>query len=169
VEIRQAQIEDFPAVATMHYPVWLDSNSGVMTPYVLSLFDPPETWPDTAYAQKLSAPGWTMWIAESDNRAVGMAVFGPDAEDDRVIELDSLYVARKEEGIGGRLLNKALESDPSADMRLWVAEGNLRARSYYENRGFARDGRTKVWKPMSGVQVPQLGYRLRRSPRSLTG
>jgi GNAT superfamily N-acetyltransferase len=166
VEIRQAQAEDFPAVAAMHHPVWLESNSGVMTPYVLDLFAPPESWPDKRYALSLSTPGWQMWIAESDAQPVGMAIFGPDSENHHLIELDSLYVAREREGIGGRLLAKALESQPSADIILWCAEKNFRARSYYENRGFKLDGRSLIWTAMQGVEVPQLGYRLRRTPDS---
>ena len=166
VEFRQAQEEDFPAVAAMQYPVWRESNCGVMTPYVLDQFDGPETWPDTRYRETLSAPGWTMWIAESDGEVVGMTIFGPTPDNPRLVELDSLYVATKDQGIGGSLLGKALDSQSSDDVVLWVAEKNQKARNYYWNRGFRPDGRTWVWVPMPGVQVPQLGYRLYRSGRA---
>lgn len=163
VDYRQAQEADFPTVAATHYPVWLESNSGVMTPYVLDLFDGPETWPDERYRETLSTPGWTMWIAESDGQVVGMTMFGPVPDNPHLVEVDSLYVATKNQGIGSNLLQKALDSQPSADVVLSVAEKNQRARDYYWNRGFRPDGRAWVWEPMSGVHVPQLGYRLNRS------
>jgi ribosomal protein S18 acetylase RimI-like enzyme len=102
-----------------------------------------------------------MWIAESDGEVVGMTILGPDTEDPSRVELDSLYVAREKQGIGTSLLEKARESQPSDDVVLWCAANNHRARGYYENekRGFQLDGRTKTWVPLSGVYVPQLGYR----------
>jgi ribosomal protein S18 acetylase RimI-like enzyme len=164
-EVRQAQGEDFLAVAQIHYPVWIDSNNGVMTPFVLNWFDPPEIWPESKYRPTLSTPGWQMWIAESDGNPLGMTIFGPDPENTDLIELDSLYVATKDQGIGTSLLAKVLASHPSHDVVLWCSEKNQRARDYYEGekRGFKLDGRTKIWEPFSGVQVPQVGYRLYRS------
>ncbi|OBG30968.1 hypothetical protein A5672_27180 [Mycobacterium alsense] len=162
VTYRQAEEEDFPAVAAMHYPVWRESNSGVMTPYVLDQFDGPEAWPDASYRPTLSSPRWNMWIADSDGEVVGMTMFGPTLDDPHLVELHSLYVATKNRGIGSSLLQKALDSQPSDDVVLWVAEDNQRARDYYSRRGFQPDGRSWMWVPMTGVQVPQLGYRLNR-------
>lgn len=163
VDYRQALEADYPAVAAMHYPVWRESNSGVMTPYVLDLFDGPETWPDGRYPETLSKRGWAMWIAESDGQVVGMTMFGPVPDDPSLVELDSLYVATKNEGIGSSLLQKALDLQPAGDVVLWVAEKNQRARDYYWNRGFRPDDRAWTWEPTSGVRVPQLGYTLKRS------
>lgn len=162
-EIRRAQEEDFPSIAQMHYPVWRESNDGVMTLFVLDMFDTPETWPDKAYKPKLSRPGWAMWIAESEGQPVGVTIFGPEAANQNLVELDSLYVARKDQGIGSSLLAKALDSQPSDDVILWCSEENRRARGYYYNRGFRLDGRTQIWEPVLGVRVSQVGYRLNRS------
>lgn len=46
---------------------------------------------------------------------------------------------------------------------LWCAEKNSKARGFYEKKDFHIDGRTFTWKPLSGVNVPHVGYRLYRS------
>jgi ribosomal protein S18 acetylase RimI-like enzyme len=163
VNYREAQDVDFPAVAAMHYPVWLESNSGVMSPFVLDQFDGPETWPDERYRKTLRPPGWAMWIADDGGQVVGMTMFGPVPNDPSLVELDSLYVATREQGIGSSLLQKALDSQPSDDVILWVAEKNQRTRNFYWNRGFRPDDRAWMWEPAPGLRVPQLGYRLNRS------
>lgn len=163
--IRQATEDDFPAVAAMHQPVWLKSNEGVMTQYVLAQFDGPADWPEQKYRPTLSRPGWAMWIAESDGELAGMTMFGPDPANPELVELDSLYVANEGQGIGTALLGKALALQPSDDVVLWCSQENHRARGWYENpkRGFELDGRTEMWEPLPGVLVPQLGYRLYRA------
>lgn len=134
----------------------------MVTPYVLDQFDGPETWPDKRYRATLSAPGWTMWIAESDGEVVGMTMFGPTPDDPHLVELDSLYVATKNQGIGGSLLGKALDSQPSDEVVLWSPRKTRGHAITTGTRGFRPDGRAWIWVPMSSVQVPQLGYRLYR-------
>ncbi|RDZ64576.1 hypothetical protein C3R29_15465, partial [Mycobacterium tuberculosis] len=67
-----------------------------------------------------------------------------------------------------RLRSQIRESPDSpgrftADMILWCAEKNSKARGFYEKKDFHIDGRTFTWKPLSGVNVPHVGYRLYRS------
>ena len=55
-----------------------------------------------------------MWIAESRGKTLGMTIFGPDAANADHLRIEALYTAEESQrlGIGGRLLNKAVRSNP---------------------------------------------------------
>ena len=165
IRIREAKPADFANVAQMHYPVWRRSWSGIVTAPVLDLLGPPTRWVAEIYPQSLSRRGWSMWIAESGSQTLGVTIFGPDADDPEHLQIDALYIAEESQrhGIGGRLLNKALSSNPSGDVILWCAEKNGKARRFYEKKNFLVDGRTLNWEPLPGVIVAHVGYRFYRS------
>jgi GNAT superfamily N-acetyltransferase len=71
-----------------------------------------------------------VWVAELDGRIAGfLSVVGE--------ELDHLYVrpGYYRQGIGDRLLAKAKELSPGR-LRLFTFQRNVRARTFYEARGF---------------------------------
>ena len=142
IQVRQAEPSDYENVAEMHYPSWRQSYAGILTPYVLDLFDW-QKWVDEEYPERLSRSGWAMWLAESDGQLMGMSIFGPESGNPDHLEIDSLYVAveNQRRGVGGLLLDKALRSQPSCDVVVWCAEKNHRARLFYEKKGFQLDGR----------------------------
>jgi GNAT superfamily N-acetyltransferase len=164
VTIREAKPDDYAGVADMHYPVWRQSWTGILAPPVLDILGPPQRWVAEIYPQSLSRSGWSMWIAESGARTIGVAIFGPDSEDPEHLLIDALYVADESQrhGVGGRLLDEVTGSHPSGDVVLWCAEKNCRARRFYEKKNFRNDGRTLSWEPLPGVIVPHVGYRLTR-------
>jgi GNAT superfamily N-acetyltransferase len=165
IRIREAEPADFAGVAEMHFPVWRQSWTGMVAAHLLDMLGPPKRWAAVVYPQTLSRRGWSMWIAESGGRILGMTIFGPDDANPDQVQIDSLYTVEESQrhGIGGRLLNKALRANPSGDVILWCAEKNRKARRFYENKNFQVDGRTLVWEPLPGVQVPHVGYRFNRS------
>ncbi|HWF30119.1 MAG TPA: GNAT family N-acetyltransferase [Mycobacterium sp.] len=167
IRIREAKPADFANVAQMHYPVWRRSWSGILADHLLDMLGSPRRWATETYPEDLGRPGWSMWIAESDGKTVGMTIFGPDAVNPDDLQIDAVYTAEESQrlGIGGRLLDKAVRTNPSGDVILWCAERNLKAREFYEKKNFRLDGRTFVWKPLPGVPVPHVGYRLYRSER----
>lgn len=148
----------------MHYRVWRRSWNGIVADFLLDIIGTPRHWATTSYPQTLSQRGWSMWIAESGGKIVAMTVFGPDAANPGDLQIEALYTAEESQrcGIGGRLLNRAIRANPSGDVILWCAEKNAQARRFYENKDFEVDGRTYLWKPLPGVSVPHVGYRLRR-------
>ena len=165
IQVRQAEPSDYENVAEMHYPSWRQSYAGILTPYVLDLFDW-QKWVDEGYAERLSRSGWAMWLAESDGQLMGMSIFGPESGNPDHLEIDSLYVAveNQRRGVGGLLLDKALRSQPSCDVVVWCAEKNHRARRFYEKKGFQLDARAFTWTLIPGlVEAPQVGYTLYRS------
>ncbi|WP_211699409.1 GNAT family N-acetyltransferase [Mycobacterium spongiae] len=166
ISLRQAGPADYENVAEMHYPSWRSSYRGIMTPQMLDLFDT-QKWIDEEYPQRLTRPGWAMWLAEAQGRIIGMSIFGPEIDNPDHLEVDSLYVAAGSErrGIGGLLLDHALSSEPSHDAVVWCAERNFRARRFYQKKGFQLDGRSFTWTLVPGlIGIPQLGFTLRRAP-----
>lgn len=164
VRIRRAGPDDFARVAEMHYPVWRRSWAGVLPDATLDVLGSPRRWAILAYPRILQRRDWSMWMAESGSRTIGMTIFGPDPANPGQVELDSLYIAAEYQrhGVGGRLLATALSESPSGDVVLWCAERNAQARTFYERNDFHVDGRTLDWEPMPGVKVAHLGYRLNR-------
>lgn len=78
IRIRAAKPIDFPKVAAMHYPVWRQSWTGILDPYLLDMIGSPKLWVEESYPQSLKRGGWSMWIAESGGQPIGMTMFGPD-------------------------------------------------------------------------------------------
>jgi pimeloyl-ACP methyl ester carboxylesterase/GNAT superfamily N-acetyltransferase len=171
IRIREAKPKDFVRVAQMHYPVWRQSWQGIVATHVLDMIGTPKTWVDVFYPTTLKRGGWSMWMAESRGQLLGMMLLGPDLSNPNHIQIDALYVAdtNQRSGIGGLLLSKALRTYPENDMILWCADKNQKARDFYEKAGFEVDDRTFVWKPLPGVNVPHVGYRLYRSAPEAAG
>jgi len=166
IRIREAKAADFAKVAQMHYPVWRQSWAGILPDYMLDILGTPQRWATETYPQNLRPSGWAMWIAESGRKVLGVTIFGPDHTSPDHLQVDALYTAEEGQrlGIGGRLLNKAVRANPSGDVILWCAVKNSKARHFYEKNNFQLDGRTFVWRPLPGVSVPHVGYRLYRTP-----
>lgn len=164
IRIRQAAPDDFAAVAEMHYPVWRRSWDGILAPPLLDILGPPKRWVAEIYPNTLSRSGWRMWVAESGEQTLGVAIFGPDPDEQDALQIDALYISDESQrcGLGGRLLDEILSAHPSGDVILWAAEKNDKARRFYEKNNFHVDGRTLDWEPLPGIHVAHLGYRLRR-------
>ncbi|WAJ46986.1 GNAT family N-acetyltransferase [Mycobacterium sp. Aquia_216] len=165
VKIRRAGPSDFEKVAAMHYPVWRQSLAGILEDHVLDVISTPKLWATVKYPEALNQPGWGMWVAEARGRLLGMTVFGPDAANPDDLKIDALYTAEEAKGlgVGVRLLNKAVRSNPSGDVILWCAEENAEARQFYEDNDFQLDDRSLDWVPLPGVRVSHVGYRRRQS------
>lgn len=166
IRIREAKPKDFAKVAAMHYPVWRQSWHGIVAPHVLDMIVTPRNWVETSYPTTLKRPGWSMWFAEARGQLLGMTIFGPDLSNPKQIEIDALYVVEKDQrhGVGSLLLDKVLQTYPGNDIILWCAAKNEKGRAFYERKDFRADGRAYDWKPLPGVRVAHVGYRLYRSP-----
>jgi GNAT superfamily N-acetyltransferase len=149
----------------MHYPVWRQSLAGILEDHVLDVISTPKLWATVKYPEALNQPGWGMWVAEARGKLLGMTVFGPDAANPHDLQIDALYTAEEAKGlgVGVRLLNKALRSNPSGDVILWCAEKNAEARQFYEDNDFQLDDRSLDWVPLPGVSVSHVGYRRRHA------
>lgn len=116
---------------------------------------PPELYPfpREAIVERWRAAAETVLL---DEQELGFAAVAPPW-------LDALYVRPEAwgSGVAARLHDRAVEALRAAGVetaRLWVLEENLRARRFYERRGWRPDGTTRV------VEFPpnplDLGYSL---------
>ncbi|MCQ4083707.1 GNAT family N-acetyltransferase [Streptomyces sp. RB6PN25] len=103
---------------------------------------------------------------EPDGAVVGWACLGPYREENASTTqeggLYALYVRPDRIGHGfGRTLTEAALDHANAQgfpwVRLWVLEGNARARRFYERAGFAPDGGLEPF-VVDGVPVPEVRY-----------
>lgn len=119
--LRPATPSDAPAIAVI-----LRTCFRVSLPFLPALHTPEE---DLAYVSGNLLVNDTVWVAEVDGGVVGYVGFRDDW-------IDHLYIHpdRQGQGIGPALLAKALEDGRAK--QLWAFQQNVRARRFYEARGF---------------------------------
>lgn len=108
-------------------------------------------------------------VAEDDDGSVvGFIVTGPSRHGDGAGEVQVLNVdpERWRRGVGRLLLAAGvdqLEETGHAEAILWVVEGNLRARRFYESAGWRFDGGRKL-DDRFGTGVVEVRYRVDLQP-----
>jgi putative acetyltransferase len=120
VKLRQATVEDMPAVALIHRAAF-----NAALPHLGDLHTPAE---DLAFFTARVFPHANVWIAEAAE-IDGFIAFRPGW-------IDQLYVAPHAQyrGLGGALLAVAKEREPL--LELWTFQCNRPARCFYEKHGF---------------------------------
>jgi GNAT superfamily N-acetyltransferase len=170
VRVREAAEADLEAVAALRVRGWRHAYRGLMPREYLEGLDA------AAYAARrretFAATRGTAAdlvavdvAAEGDGRVVGWAAFGPyrgDGGDEEDGELYALYAEpeRIGTGIGRTLLNEVVRRSVARRMPrllLWVVEGNVRARRFYEAAGFAPDGAEES-SDAGGAPVTEVRY-----------
>ncbi len=117
-------------------------------------------------------PGQATYVAERDAQLLGLAVIGPDGDDDERGELYALYVDPDHwsTGVGRKLMEQAESAlaDDYQEAVLWVLEGNERARGFYEAVGWTADGDEKPFERF-GVTTAVVRYRKRLNSSTSRG
>lgn len=164
--IRHADDADILKIAQMYSNSVIRAYAGIATDEYLATCTVAKC--TTQWEQNLADVSLTIRIAESDHAVVGIACCGSsrdeDAEDERVAELQSIYVDPTHwgRGIGSQMCRDALRllyDAGFAETTLWVLEGNVRARRFYERAGFVADGKAKS--AVMGTALTALRYRNR--------
>ena len=119
--LRPARAADAQAIAIVHRTAMHVSLS-----FLPELHTPEE---DLAYFADRFLPANSVWVAEAGDKVVGYIGF-----DDAMINHLYILPEHQGQGIGARLLDKALADGRTK--RLWTFQANLRARAFYEARGF---------------------------------
>ncbi|HZC99482.1 MAG TPA: GNAT family N-acetyltransferase [Actinomycetes bacterium] len=163
--IRQATVNDAPAIGSVHVRAWQAAYRGQM----------PDAYLDGLRAED-RAEGWAgrlagdrgdaaVLVAEQDEAVVGFAVVGPAEEPAGYGELYAINVDPHHwgSGAGWALLDaahQALARLGFTDVVLWVLPGNDRARRFYERAGWTADGAERTLEVL-GVVVDEVRYRRR--------
>jgi GNAT superfamily N-acetyltransferase len=137
--IREARPDEAEALAAIQRDASLAALAHIFPPerYPFPIDAVRERWRDA-----LADPAMTVFVAEQDGEAVGVAACRPEW-------LDGLYVvpAGWGQGVARRLHDEALArllEGGSARCHLWVLEHNDRARRFYERLGWRENGETRV-------------------------
>lgn len=160
MKIREAGIDDAPAIARVTVDTWKTSYRGIV---------------DDEYLDELSyeerEKGWKefpwkdsfVFVAEDDEHNItGFAAAGPERESDPVYqgELYAIYVhpSKQNKGIGGRLFHSAAAKFKQygvKSLKLWTFSDSP-YRKFYEGRG-GQTVETKIFE-MEGFQGKIVAY-----------
>lgn len=169
VRVRPLREEDIEAVVDVHMGGWLTAYRGIVADEILDELDR-DRWLQR-YRDQAAADGpWQTFVAVGE-RPLGHVTFGPYREqgsekiEPGIGEILSIYVDRSVygTGVGGQLLEAALEMMPQREVRLWVLEENRRARAFYEKYGLRPDGEREIWTPRGAtLGYPEVRYSITR-------
>lgn len=170
VTFRAAVPGDADAIAQVHVASWRAAYRGIIPDDHLDGLDWRE-WATVRRGQLEQAAenGIRVDVALDGASIVGFVAIGPERDADPSeppgYEVYALYLAPGAwgRGIGRDLLVRALADVPdAAQVVLWVLEGNVRGRAFYERQGLRADGkRTRIH--LGGTDLPELRYRLPRT------
>jgi GNAT superfamily N-acetyltransferase len=163
-EIRPATPDDALAVARVHVRTWQAAYRGLIAQAYLDSLKP-EVWAAKYGFQRTGPELPTTLVAVHDETVCGMVMFGPYRGEElpNTGELLALYVDPDYWHAGlGRLLIVAardgLRREGFAEAALWVLDGNVRARKFYECDGWTLDGGRQT-KSIAGAQLDEVRYR----------
>jgi RimJ/RimL family protein N-acetyltransferase len=168
--VRPARIEDVAEIAQIHVRSWQAAYAGLIPQSYLDSLTPAQRvpgWTQTIRGEGAST-GATLVATDGCDRAIGFAHVresrDPDISADRVGEVWAIYLDPEAWGTGaGRGLMTAavgrLTELGYQQATLWVLDGNMRARRFYEAAGFSLDGAVKD-DGSRGFVLREVRYRL---------
>jgi GNAT superfamily N-acetyltransferase len=146
VRLRTGEEPDLPAVGDLHYRSRRTAYAGLVSPAALAFGSPAamgEWWTERLRWERDTH---RLTVAVRDEQVVGFTYLGLSEEPD-VAELYAIHVEPDLVGTGvGRLLIADALTGLAAygsSAVLWVLEGNVRARRFYERGGWSVDRTTR--------------------------
>jgi GNAT superfamily N-acetyltransferase len=152
MHLRDARPADAARLAEIHAVSWQTAYRGVLSDAFLDGLTSTsrlDWW--TARLARVP-PRWAILVVEDDSDVTGFATLGHCEDDDRRVaeagELFAMYVDPADwgRGYGRKLLlggEARFRQTAFSNASLWVLEGNLRARRFYEVGGWFSDGTLK--------------------------
>ncbi len=164
--IREAGPDDAEGIARAHVASWQGAYRDLLAPDLLAGLDWRDRLPRWQTLLAEAGPVRVL-VAEAGGHVVGFCSVGPARDEDLMrrpeswYELYSIYLVpdRWASGLGRRLWAAARSRIPAEveAVSLWVLEGNMRARAFYERQGFRLDGRRETT-TRAGQAVPEIRY-----------
>lgn len=165
-QIRPARPEDALGIVHARTAAWQTAYRGLMPDdYLDAMSDEADDAADRLRDRLQSPPPSTLLIGtDAEGTVLGMCAYGPPRDDD--IDSGQLYAinvvpAAWGTGLGRQLLRAAERGLATAGHRtayLWVVDGNVRARRFYQRAGWRCDGATKLDDDF-GTGVTEVRYR----------
>jgi ribosomal protein S18 acetylase RimI-like enzyme len=159
--IRQATLDDAPAIAAIHVRTWQAAYARIV---------PSDYWAGLSvqekcafWQQQLAVNRDVVLVAVNDSKVVGWASGGPsrDVDGEGGAEVYAIYVSPEFWGRGiGRQLMMKIEAavSPCSIITLWVLGQNQRAIGFYRKMGYEFDGAEKTIL-LGGVNLTEVRLR----------
>jgi ribosomal protein S18 acetylase RimI-like enzyme len=159
--VRPATLDDAHSIAAVKVVTWQATYVGVVPQALLDGMDVDEH--TRMWEQWLSGPSNAVFVAEQADVVVGFVNVGPCNDPQGVGELYAIYVHPEawSTGAGLALMEAGVVwlAERWQEAILWVAEGNPRARRFYERYGWVA-GTTRMVDVLPGAPVREVLYRL---------
>lgn len=166
--IRPAREEDARPIAEVHVRSWLKAYRGLIPDHVLDRLSVEEraAW----WRQAIRRPTHRanrIWVMERHGQVMGFCSTEPTRDEDEdpatVAEVTAIYLEPEAwgQGFGRALFRHAVEALRAQGFKtatLWVLEGNVRTRLFYEAAGWRTDDAVQE-EPMTGQKLPEVRYR----------
>lgn len=151
LRIRRALVNDAEGIAKVHVYTWQSTYLGLIPDSFLQGLNVEQGTANWTKNIKTPLPKSHTYVAEINEEIVGFIGVGADRENDfsNQGEVYAIYVSRgiQRRGIGAALMRAGLQDlfvQGFTSAVLWVLEGNLDARAWYESQGWESVGRSKT-------------------------
>jgi len=151
LQIRAARVSDAKGIAEVHVYTWQSAYLGLIPDSFLQGLSVEQRTTNWIKNIKNPLPRSNTLVAEIDGEIVGFIGVGADREEDlpNQGEVYALYVLSNIQGrgIGTALMREglaALKTEGLTCAVLWVLDGNLRTRAWYESHGWRSTERSKL-------------------------
>lgn len=171
--IRRATVDDAHSIAEVQVKTWQVAYRGQMPDDFLDNLSVERR--AAVWRQLAQASDQAILVAENPQRIiVGFCSLCPSRDEDArpsTGEIAAIYVLPDSwnRGQGQGLMDAAIDEGRNRgydEITLWVLDGNLRARRFYETYGFQCDGTTKEDNRWGSFTIREVRYRWTGSPRS---
>ena len=162
--IRLAVPSDVDEIARVHVKAWQSAYRGQMPDAYLDGLDSSKR--AAMWAKAIEARDTILLVATAAEALVGFCSLLPSRDADAsptAAEVAAIYVDPTfwRAGVGTSLLTASfdfLRQRSLTEVTLWVLTSNTSARAFYEARGFATDGQTKI-EQRFGFPIHETRYR----------
>lgn len=170
IAVRDARVGDAGRIAEIHVRAWQRAYARLIPESVLNGLSIPDR--EVFWQLRLRSGDVAVLVSETGGNVTGWIAFGRSRDEDAgesVAEVYGLYVDPRHwrQGSGAALWSEAerrIASSSFERVTLWVLEGNLGARSFYESVGFVLDPRKVKTIEREGVRLPERRYVRHVSP-----
>jgi GNAT superfamily N-acetyltransferase len=162
---RDAVLEDGPAVGRVWVEAWRAAYAGLMPDEYLAGLDP-----NTALArfERALLADRNLLVMEAHSAVVGFSRYGPSRDPDAGLHTGEVIAINLvpscwRQGLGKALLMETLRRlrlGNFTEATLWVLNGNVRARQFYEALGWRLDGGEKHDDQLTGFPIHEVRYRI---------
>ncbi len=164
MQVRPAELSDAWAIATVHVHSWRSTYAALVPADFLAGLSVERRAEGWKQLLERDEPGSRMLVLQTHDVG-GFCHYSrsrDDDSDDRTAELTAIYLLDREWGKGGGTMlleeaHRAMERAGYTRATLWVLEGNLRARQFYEARGWTLDGAFKM-EDFGSFELRELRY-----------